>query len=232
MASAPHVRYYFAYGANMNNDVLRRRGVQLLDWLPARVASASTWLAFSHRAGYATLLECPHGPPTGPAAVQQPYGRLCLLSDRDFQKLARAETGYGVATLQVQVLPTHPASATAVDDVAELQAQLQVLPPLTGHATAEGEGMLIAAQTFLSDPWSLLPSPVTPTSEYKATILQGAVHSSLPPAYLTLLQQLPELQVEGLGLPTAYYNTKGNAVGRAVFLACCLAALSAYVAHM
>lgn len=188
---------YFAYGANLNAAVLRRRDVSPLDSFPAKALDSSVWLSFRHRAGYATLI-FGDAPPTGSNAADicQPHGLLYLITDSDLVKLVRSEGGYVTRSVRLQLYGHAGKSGHGAGDAPE------------GWATD------VQALTFVSDRFNLLPSSVPPPERYLKKIVQGAKAAALDPEYVQRLVKVQAAQADGRGLAREYYDTLGNQIGQ------------------
>ena len=122
---------YFAYGANLSGQIMKKREVHPITWEPARVTSLS--LGFAHRGGYATLMEqsvtkAGDHPVNRPLSFLGPHGVLYTLSAIDFQKIASRETGYNITALDVRTYAGRMVSARAFQSQRLLRLK-ESLPP-------------------------------------------------------------------------------------------------------
>eukprot|EP00899_Mesostigma_viride_P011843 jgi/Mesvir1/2065/Mv02320-RA.2 len=106
----PDELWYFAFGANMNKSVLKRRGINPKIMVPATMPSKR--LVFHHRGGYSSLIDLnpPNGSPNrdpgghdggSPAdkensqpSVPAAHGVLELLTRAEWDALREVEMGY------------------------------------------------------------------------------------------------------------------------------------------
>lgn len=118
---------YFAYGANTNSAVLKKRGVVPLSAQPAAFKGG---LGFSHCGGYANIFEGTPATQTAPGSpvYDHPQGVLFELSPQDLARLASFETGYRQRHVLVVTLSGTETAATAFVSAAALQLPSSVPP--------------------------------------------------------------------------------------------------------
>jgi len=103
---------YFAYGANTDPAVLRRRSVNPSEARPASTPKNLYHICFRHRAGYATVLPGAgtlHDNFTFPGVV---HGVLYDITGDELHLLKRAEEGY--TATQITVVPYDNAVTTII----------------------------------------------------------------------------------------------------------------------
>ncbi len=190
---------YVAYGANMSSRKLLERGVTPLE--PGRpVTIPGRTISFSHRGGFATLLD----PDEDSKALLRPrpsrdrrqlleiecHGVMYSLAERDMRLLAGAETGYRRSRVEIETY----------------------------------EGRLLEAEAFVSQPSLVLKTAVPPTERYLSLMRRGAAEHGLSCEYQSWLDMvLPwdgasdsELRFD---TPSALYANIGLACTFGMFVA-------------
>ena len=207
---------YFAYGANMAQSILAKRGVVPLSACPAKLP-ASQCIAFRHRGGYATIadslapaysalawLGVPQSPFTkhdrlpdlsaagesgcgGSLSYRGPHGVLYEVNRADMRRLESRETGYKLSGAEVRLY----------------------------------DGQEINALMFTSQSLLLLPASVPPQQRYLELMVAGGRMHGLCPKYTQWLHDLPFVKSCRLG--SEYFDTPSELLARsaAVGLAAC-----------
>lgn len=177
-------RLYFAYGANLASQTLKKRGLEPLAWAPAQIIDPNVFLVFGHRGGFATLHQVQDSsahspnlrwfetllssPETETLLYQQPYGVVYDISEAQLRKIERYEVGYQCQGVRVQLLHTGPGRSFLTQQ----------------------EYHSIEAVAFVSSPWLTLRRPVAPPERYRDLLLQGAREKGLG-AFGDWLSSLP-----------------------------------------
>jgi hypothetical protein len=200
MPAADRVVLYLAYGANMSSRKLRERGVTTSD--PGRPAVArDKTVSFSHRGGFATLLDLDTNPQNskglhiGSSGHEQPLGIVChgvvySLTEGNMRRLSRVETGYRRASVAV---------------------------------VTYGEQWL-EAEVFVSQPSLVLKAAVPPTERYLTLMREGAREHGLKQDYLSWLDGVQPWdgyshQESRFDTPSAAYANIGLACTFGAFIA-------------
>ena len=213
---------YFAYGANMAQSILAKRGVVPISACPAKLL-ASQCIAFRHRGGYATIVGSPFSNGTVFAWLRSqqsrfirnekvsdlsaakgsessdslaywgPHGVLYELNRADMRQLESRETGYKLSIAGVSLY----------------------------------DGQEINALMFASQSLLLLPASVPPQQRYLELMVIGARLHGLCPKYIQWLHDLPVAPSGRLG--SEYFDTPSELLARsaAVGLAACAALFAA-----
>ena len=137
---------YFAYGANLSPAVLRRRGLAAAPESGQPAVCPGRRLCFDHRAGYGNLVEGVRG---GGGA----HGVVYRLGDEDWARLAEAEDGYCLDSVDVR---TYDGEA------------------LTVRAFVSDPALRIITTN---------PDALQPTERYLALLREGAEFHGLDEAY-------------------------------------------------
>eukprot|EP00873_Tetraselmis_striata_P007122 jgi/Tetstr1/427386/TSEL_017550.t1 len=173
---------HFAYGANLASRTLLRRGVVPAGGSrSASLSDASLRLSFQHRGGYATLVR--DGKSGADGRLPCVYGALYELEEEDLLTLIRAEGGYFLGKVAVQVI----GDCSTID--------------------GGGEPPVLMASTFLSHPLRLLAAEVPPTPRYLKLIRDGARERGLPRDYQDWLASIQPAEMTGRGLGAEYYDS-------------------------
>ncbi|GIZ40462.1 hypothetical protein CKM354_000379800 [Cercospora kikuchii] len=168
MASSSSNVWYFAFGSNMKTDVMRRRGMTILDakrlCIPSHVLTFDVFGIPYNEPAMASIARR-RSSPKDPAEDRSPavHGIGYLLSVADFQKLVVSE-GAGTAYQEV-----------------DLAAE-----PVSGEEEA---GEVVTVRTLVSR-YPFRPNPL-PSQRYLDLLLQGASEHGLPTAYQNYLASLP-----------------------------------------
>lgn len=208
---------YFAYGANMAQSVLVKRGVKPFAACPAKLPLHQS-IAFRHRGGYATIIDSSlaggtpkpwqrvqHTPPStergeaqlleeehptgSPFEYQGAHGVLYVLHRADMHRLASRETGYTSGSIEVTLY----------------------------------SGEKVKASVFASQSLLLLPASVPPQRRYLKLLLEGAETHGLARDYIEWLRGPRCPQPGGLG--PEYFDTPSELLAQsfAIGIAACAA---------
>ena len=137
---------YFAYGANLSPAVLRRRGLVAAPESGQPAVCRGRRLCFDHRAGYGNLVE-------GAGGGGGAHGVVYRLGDEDWARLAEAEDGYCLDSVDVR---TYDGEA------------------LTARAFVSDPALRIITTN---------PDALRPTERYLALLREGAEFHGLDEAY-------------------------------------------------
>ena len=149
---------YFAYGANMSSQKMKERiGVLSIQKQPCQVVAEDVCLSFSHRGGYANLIQNQKGDIQSKKSHDltwpMPHGVLYMLTEAELKLTARSETGYKKWTVPVRSY----------------------------------NGEITDACVFISEPSLCLVSSVRPTCRYLALLKSGAAENNLDKDYQSWL---------------------------------------------
>ena len=215
--------YYFAYGANMSREVLKRRHVQPRLSVPAELAPLSRTcdtlegdikgrdtsaqeggpvVACAHRSGYMTLLldstsyisTLQDKEPGNPFYFQPVCGVLHELeSEDDFLRIEAREVGYYWRWVTVTV-PKGP----GIECHGLLHELEREVCQADGMGDEKDTMCVVKARAFVSSQWLLLKTPVPPTHRYKSILVDGARYHHVNPAYMQWLEQLQSVDTRQL----------------------------------
>lgn len=204
----------------MSAAKLRQRGVQPFPLSPAQVADPATYLGFSHRNGFATLVALGALGSDLRYTYRQPHGVLYRITPGDLDILKAAEQGYSLCDVMVtpysplpQASPSRssPASrsptrvATASGEQPEVgenlwaepggrpkwQYQSGIARPPFGECEGGAERLeSVRAVAFFSHPWVLLGQSLPPRERYLNLLRAGARENGLAGDYVNWLDGL------------------------------------------
>ena len=176
---------YFAYGANMSSQKMKERiGVVSILKQPCQVIAEDVCLSFSHRGGYANLIQNNKGDIRSKKSHQltwpMPHGVLYMLTEAELRLIARSETGYK-----------------------------KWIVPVRSYT-----GEVINACVFISEPSLCLVSSVRPTCRYLALLKSGAAQNDLDEDYQSWLCRIDCIASDKLGpeyfdTPSVMYTNIG-----------------------
>mmetsp|Transcript_40934 Transcript_40934/g.65814 ORF Transcript_40934/g.65814 Transcript_40934/m.65814 type:complete len:290 (+) Transcript_40934:143-1012(+) len=218
---------YFAYGANMDPKVMKRRGVQLEDGssIPGILRDHS--LCFNHQGCYANIV-----PRSDSLAArinkfdeiigQSPsdvHGVIYLLDPDDIKKLAKYEGGYVISKCRVEKYHHHDGGTMSTKG------------DLSNKPSQAGSGIFVdSVIVFQSSKWFALrrrgrvhgdrPSAMglVPRERYKRVLCVGAKFHGLDRGYQEWLRALPTLSDEDFRDLGRYYYTANSLLTLVVFI--------------
>jgi len=199
-------RAYFAYGAMLSPDTLRRRGLSLSPGRPAILRDHR--LCFDHRAGFGNLVntgaEASNGSSTAPAPLDV-HGVIYRVDEGDWARLLKSEVGYRVVSVDVEL-----------------------------YGSEGGAQEVVSASAFVSDPALRIlvpsgdPREPKPTARYLDLIQSGAAFHQLDEDYQDWLRGLDTVPK----VPREYLDTRRDRITKAGVLAVLASLLAAYVSHL
>ena len=214
--SHPDTVRYFAYGANMAQSILAKRGVVPLSACPAKLPS-SQCIAFRHRGGYATIADSRSSTGTALAWLgipQSPFPKRDRLSDSS--AAGESESGDSLSCWGPHGVLYEMTGA----DMRQLESK-ETGYKLSNAAVSLYDGQEIDALIFTSQSLLLLPASVPPQQRYLELMVAGARMHGLCPKYTQWLHDLPIAKSCRLG--SEYFDTPSELLARsaAVGLAAC-----------
>lgn len=177
----------------MCRQTLSKRGVQPVG--PprrARTLESDDWqIAFSHRAGYATLMKRDADCDDSLLKFPNPHGVLYTLDVNDLRKIESREVGYKRERIRVW---TYDDDNCNTDEIVE------------------------DVNVFMSAPWMVLRRAVAPTERYVGLLRQGALENGLDRDYVAWLEAVPSVEASKLSQDYSYNDTLSEAVAKGVAL--------------
>ena len=225
-ASDANTVRYFAYGANMAQSTLAKRGVVPLSACPAKLP-ASQCIAFRHRGGYATIADSPSSKgaavqqPAWPGFQQSPSRRGGYLPD--LSAAGESESGDSLAYWGPHGVLYEVNGA----DICQLESRETGYKLSTARVSLY-DGQSVDALMFTSQSMLLLPASVPPQERYLELMMVGARMHRLCPNYMQWLHDLPIAKSGSLG--GEYFDTPSELLARSAAVA--LAAGAAVFAAM
>ena len=213
---------YFAYGANMAQSILAKRGVVPLSACPAKLL-ASQCIAFRHRGGYATIADSPASTSTALAWLkfpQSPFTKRDRLSD--LSAAGERESSDSLSCWGPHGVLYEMTGA----DMRRLESR-ETGYKLSNAGVRLYDGQEIDALIFTSQSLLLLPASVPPQQRYLELMVAGARMHGLCPKYTQWLHSLPTAMSGRLG--SGYFDTPSELLARsaAVGLAACASLFAA-----
>ena len=183
----------------MCGDTLNKRGVKPVGQ-PRRVRTVESdgWqIAFSHRAGYATLMKKEDDCEGSSLKFANPHGVLYVLEVDDLSKIESREVGYRKERMRV----------LTYDDGTQ-----------DGNDYKEGE-IVEGVIVFVSVPWLRLRRAVAPAERYIGLLRSGALENGLDREYVAWLEAVPSVDASKMSRNYYSYNdTLSEAAAKAVAL--------------
>ena len=214
---------YFAYGANMAQSILAKRGVVPLSACPAKLP-ASQCIAFRHRGGYATIADSPSSPGTALAWLELPQSPFTK-RDRLPDASAAGESG---SSDSLSCWGPHGVLYEITGaDMRQLESR-ETGYKLSNAGVSLYDGQEIDALMFTSQSLLLLPASMPPQQRYLELMVAGARMHGLCPRYTEWLHDLPIAKSGRLG--REYYDTPSELLARSASVG--LAACATFFAAM
>jgi len=162
------------------------------------VESDDWQIAFSHRAGYATLMKKEDDCDDSLLKFATPHGVLYVLEVDDLSKIESREVGYRKERLRVLTYGDETNGTSASDD--------------------NKEEIVEDVNVFVSVPWMVLRRAVAPTERYIQLLRGGALENGLDREYVAWLQSVPSVEASTSSQDCSYNDTLSEAVAKTVAL--------------